>query len=253
MADEACAGVAASGRLPAPPSFEARAWKLLQEQGFLSRISPIRVRIVPKTNSSARGITIRSLSRHLALSYEAVDVRWRSIGPGPFAERSDYNIVLVPWPSRSEPRTSGPWRSTCSGTWTPTSTASSSSLADVVRRVGPSLVVAVLLDGPQLTSRWPSRYSSVLTDDPGAAVLTLTSYGMAARSRPPGKRGSRVVAHWNNPVDGPQEIELAPRAAAILLSMSVETTTLWTADGRSHADVPYLDLAELQQLRAKPT
>ena len=94
MADEACAGVAASGRQPAPPSFEARAWKLLQEQGSLSRISPTRVRVVPKTNSSARGITIRSLSRHLALSYEAVDVRWRSIGPGPFAERSDYNIEI---------------------------------------------------------------------------------------------------------------------------------------------------------------
>ena len=122
-------------------------------------------------------------------------------------------------------------------------------IADLVRRVGPSLVVAVLLDGPQLTSRWPCRYSSVLTDDPGAAVLTLTSLGMATWSRPPGRRGSRVVAHWNSPVDGAQEIELAPRAAAILLSMSVETTTLWTADGRSHPDVPYLDLTEVQQLR----
>jgi hypothetical protein len=55
---------------------------------------------------------------------------------------------------------------------------------DVLRRVGPSIVVAVLLDGPQLPFRWPCRYASVLADDPGSAVLTLTSFGMAARRHP---------------------------------------------------------------------
>ena len=74
---------------------------------------------------------------------------------------------------------------------------------------------------------------------------------MAARSRPAGKPRSRVVAHWNSPSDGVQEIELAPRAAAILLSMSVESSTLWTADGRRHPEVPHLDLTEIHQLRAK--
>ena len=38
----------------------------------------MRVRIVPKTNFSPRGITIRSLSRYLGLCYESVRVRWRS-------------------------------------------------------------------------------------------------------------------------------------------------------------------------------
>ena len=122
-------------------------------------------------------------------------------------------------------------------------------VADVVRRLGPSLVIALLLDGPQLASRWPCRYASVIAEDPGSSVLTLTAYGMVARSRPPRKPRSRVVAHWTSRADGLAEIELAPRAVAVLISASVEGQTLWTADGRRHADVPSLRLSSVQQLR----
>jgi hypothetical protein len=124
-------------------------------------------------------------------------------------------------------------------------------VADLLRRIGPGLVVAVLLDGPQLASRWPSRYASVIADDPGSAVLTLTSCGMAMRSRPPGRLPSRVVAHWNSRNQGQREIPLAPGAAAVLLSTTVERSTLWTADGRIHHDVPRLTLAAIDQLRAR--
>ncbi|HKB20705.1 MAG TPA: hypothetical protein VKC65_06785 [Gaiellaceae bacterium] len=89
----------------------------------------------------------------------------------------------------------------------------------------------------------------MLTDDPGAAVLTLASFGMAARSRPRGDR-SRVIAHWNSRTDGLHEIELAPRASAVLLSTTVESGTAWTADGRCHTDVPNLVLSGVDQLRA---
>ncbi len=123
-------------------------------------------------------------------------------------------------------------------------------VADLLRRMGPSLVVALLLDGPQLATRWPSRYASVITDDPGSAVLTLTSLGMAARSCPPGRRRSRVVAHWNGPADGLREVELARGAAAVLLSTTVERAAVWTADGRRHDGVPRLRLAAVRQLRA---
>ena len=44
-------------------------------------------------------------------------------------------------------------------------------VADLLRTVGPTLVLTVLLDGPQLASRWTARYASVLADDPGSAVL----------------------------------------------------------------------------------
>ena len=122
-------------------------------------------------------------------------------------------------------------------------------VADVVRRIGPSLVVALLLDGPQLATRWSSRYASVIADDPGSAVLTLTSYGMAARSRPRGTRRSRVVAHWNGGLGAAREIELARGAEAILLSITVGGVTRWTADGRCHRDVPRLALTGVDQLR----
>lgn len=120
-------------------------------------------------------------------------------------------------------------------------------LALLVR--GPTLVVALLLDGPQLARRWPCRYASVIADDPGSTVLTLTSFGMAARSRPPGTRRSRVVAHWNDRAAGVQEIALGPGAAAVLVQASIRRSTLWTADGRRHERVPKLELSAVRQLR----
>ena len=69
-------------------------------------------------------------------------------------------------------------------------------VAEVVRSVGPTLVFTPLLDGPQLTSRWAARYASVLADDPGSAVATLSAYGMVQRCRPPGQpflAGGRFV------------------------------------------------------------
>ena len=56
--------------------------------------------------------------------------------------------------------------------------------ADLIRAVGPNLLIALLMDGPQMSSRWPARYAAVLAEDPGTSVLTLTSLGMAERSRP---------------------------------------------------------------------
>jgi hypothetical protein len=397
LADEACEAVASSGRGAPARRFERRAWTLLQAHGSLARLSPTRVRIVPKGRFSTRGITIRSLSRHLALCYESVDVRWRRVDVDRTAET--YTIVLVPWPLVVDARDFRPASpsllanmdvdrfgffefaparpldvgrldallaaagragdrvdavvfpeaalaagevpelervlerhgagavvagvrhpaappafgrsSLLFGLRTPAGweryeqdkhhrwcldagqirqyhlgrrldprklwweaidivertlhvvdvggptiaplvcedLARLDEVADLVRRIGPTLVVALLLDGPQLSSRWPCRYASVVADDPGSAVLTLTAAGMAARSRPPGKPRSRVVAHWNTSGEGVRELALAPGAEAIVLSTAVEATTLWTADGRRHDDVPALRLAGVRQLR----
>jgi hypothetical protein len=403
IADEACARIASAGTAAAPRPFEKRAWELLQRHGSLARLSPARVRIVPKTHFSTRGITIRSLSRYLALCYESVEIRWRSIGPGPAARRSDHTFLLVPWPLsvsaddfriasalsldnmdtdrfgffefdpepldvglvdsllaaavaragsvdavvfpeaalwpdaveelehslarhgasiliagvRDAPTPRRPGRNYLHfGIHTETGwqryeqdkhhrwclderqlrqyhltrslppgklwweaidireralhvidagrgmttaplvcedLARLDEVADLVRRIGPDLVVALLLDGPQLATRWPCRYASVIADDPGSAVLTLTPFGMAVRSRPPGTRRSRVVAHWNDAEAGPREIELARGAAAVLLSASVRTARRWTADGRCHQDVPRLVLTDVRQMRAGPS
>jgi hypothetical protein len=107
-------------------------------------------------------------------------------------------------------------------------------VADLLRSIGPSLVVSVLLDGPQLASRWTARYASVLADDPGSAVLTLTSYGMVRRCRPSGCPASSVVALWKDATGELTEIELEDGASAVLISTNVAAGDSFTADGRRH-------------------
>ena len=66
----------------------------------MSRIAPARIRITPKTHFAAKGITIRSFSRYLALNYESVELGWRRLLPAGWAEalRREFNLVLLPWP-----------------------------------------------------------------------------------------------------------------------------------------------------------
>jgi len=107
-------------------------------------------------------------------------------------------------------------------------------IADVLRSVGPNLVVALLMDGPQLAARWSARYASVLADDPGSSVLTLTSLGMSERSRDgSGKGGSRVIALWKDKLYGTREIKLAGNSKGCVLSLARERREEFTADGRS--------------------
>jgi len=106
-------------------------------------------------------------------------------------------------------------------------------IAQVVRAVGPNLVIALLMDGPQLAARWPARYATVLADDPGSSVLTLTSLGMARISRPPGRAESRAIAMWKDAHGtGPVEIVLPEHHEAVIISLVPETATEWTSDGR---------------------
>jgi predicted amidohydrolase len=110
-------------------------------------------------------------------------------------------------------------------------------VADVVRVVGPNLVIALLMDGPQLRERWPARHAIALADDPGCSVLSFTSLGMSLMSKPLGAQTtdrSRVVAIWKDPSQAtPREIELPPGHGALVLSISIIDTTEWSADGRS--------------------
>ena len=126
-------------------------------------------------------------------------------------------------------------------------------VAELLRAVGPTLVVTLLLDGPQLASRWTARYAAVLADDPGSAVLTLTAYGMAARSRPHGLPPSGVVAMWKDPQRGLQEIALEDGAQGVLLKAVHGLSPRYAADGRAPVDdATDLYVAGLHQLRAGP-
>jgi hypothetical protein len=107
-------------------------------------------------------------------------------------------------------------------------------VAELVRTVGPNLIIAPLLDGPQLAERWPARYATVLADDPGTSVLTLSSIGMVRLCRPPGKPESRKIALWKDAISGvPIEIELAAGAIGVVLCVTRDFVEEWTADGRS--------------------
>ena len=118
-------------------------------------------------------------------------------------------------------------------------------VADVVRAVGPNLVIALLMDAPQVNARWPARYATVLADDPGCSVLTLTSAGMVDLARPPpGVKASRSVALWKDARSASAvEIELPEKADGILLNLATQGRTEWTADGRDdgkHGEYPRL-------------
>jgi hypothetical protein len=124
-------------------------------------------------------------------------------------------------------------------------------VADLLRAVGPTLVVTTLLDGPQLASRWTARYASVLADDPGSAVVTLTSFGFVQRSRPAGRPPSQVVSLWKDPVRGLREIPLDMDAHAVVIHIKVGRTTRRTADGRLPvANTADVSAERVSQIRA---
>lgn len=125
-------------------------------------------------------------------------------------------------------------------------------VAQLLRSVAPTLVVTLLLDGPQLGSRWTARYAGVLADDPGSAVLTLTAYGMVSRSRPNGIPPSNIVAMWKDPARGVREIPLEPGAQGVLLTAVLGRSTRYAADGRPPADdATDLRLSGVHQIRAQ--
>jgi len=107
-------------------------------------------------------------------------------------------------------------------------------VANIVRAVGPNLVVALLMDGPQTKERWAARYATVLADDPGCSVLSLTSLGMSQLSSPEmGKPSrSRVVALWKDRFKVALEIELPLGKQAVAISLSTRYHQEFTADGR---------------------
>ncbi len=123
----------------------------------------------------------------------------------------------------------------------------------LLNAVGPNLVVALLMDGPQLISRWPGRYATVLADDPGSAVLSVTSLGMVRRSRAPdkpmpGNDGRRCVAIWREPDQGAQELDLPQGAHALVLALTSHPVQQTTLDLRDDANMAFR--LELSAVRA---
>ena len=81
--------------------------------------------------------------------------------------------------------------------------------------------------------------------------MTLTSFGMAQRSRPAGYDPSPVIALWKDPARGTREISLEPGAQGVLLTVCGARATRRTADGRwpVESGTHYFDVA-VHQIRA---
>ncbi len=139
-----------------------------------------------------------------------------------FIGRRDINFVTL-----------GSWLTTC--VLICEDLARQDPVTEVIRAVGPNLVFALLMDGPQLRGRWASRYASVLAEDPGCSVLTMTSLGMASRSRPRESvevDRSRTIALWRDAIYGEQEISLGAGDDACVLSLVCKKRQEFTIDGR---------------------
>jgi len=102
-----------------------------------------------------------------------------------------------------------------------------------LQAVGPNLVIGLLMDGPQMERRWPGRYATVLAEDPGSSVLTLTCLGMVRRSSMPGETERREIALWKQRGSDAKELRLPPGDLALLLSLTLEEQTQMALDGRS--------------------
>lgn len=109
-----------------------------------------------------------------------------------------------------------------------------------IRAVGPNLVVALLMDGPQLGGRWPGRYAAVLADEPGCAVLSLTCAATVDLSNKnhkaskPDADTKRAVARWTQSRDLlSKDLELDDGAVGILLTLESYQKHQTTLDNRS--------------------
>jgi hypothetical protein len=112
----------------------------------------------------------------------------------------------------------------------------------VVRAVGPNLLIALLMDGAQYEWRWPGRYATVLADDPGTSVLSVTCFGMVdryVRQDPPEARtkataAGEAIGLWKDAAGG-RVVELRMNRAdhGVVLCLRMDRTEERTMDRRS--------------------
>lgn len=102
-----------------------------------------------------------------------------------------------------------------------------------IRAVGPNLVVALLMDGPQLAVRWPGRYATVLAEDPGSAVLSFTCAAMVDRSNWVEAKPARSIGLWRDGGGRTQEIGLPEDALGVMLTLQSKRKHQNTLDNRS--------------------
>lgn len=125
-------------------------------------------------------------------------------------------------------------------------------VGDLIRSVGPNLVIALLMDGPQISGRWSARYAAGLADDPGCSVLSITSLGMAALSRPPGidTKKKRVIGLWKDAFSGVTELEVPEGSDGLVITLTMRMREEKTADSRTdHGMASYPSLSAFHAIK----
>ncbi|MFS2317523.1 hypothetical protein RMQ97_06245 [Maricaulis sp. D1M11] len=128
--------------------------------------------------------------------------------------------------------------------------ARSEPVHEVLKSLGPSLVFVLLMDGPQLSFRWPARYSTGLSDDPGSTVLTLTSKALVNASAEHYRKKHEAeqadpdssekqdfqpdysVALWKDDINSPRSIVCEPGSAAVVCRLKADKVMEASLDGR---------------------
>lgn len=123
-------------------------------------------------------------------------------------------------------------------------------VAELVRSVGPNLVVALLMDGPQTPERWSARYATVLAEDPRSSVLTLTAAGLVDLARSQREGRPRSIALWKDAINpGARQILLEEGSEAVVLTLTSVMKKEWTADARHDmGSTGYLKLTATHQI-----
>lgn len=133
----------------------------------------------------------------------------------------------------------------------------------MLRTLGPNLVFALLMDGPQVKGRWPGIYATGLADDPGSSVLSITSAALVDRSNrawaAKGGVGKRSVALWKNkPREAAgddqnfAELLLDNASQALIVDLQCEAARETTIDGRPNSDATAWYLAAHAQVALDP-
>jgi hypothetical protein len=104
---------------------------------------------------------------------------------------------------------------------------------ELVRSIGPNLLIALLMDSAQIKERWPARYATVLSEDPGTSVLTVTSRSLVDRFNSEGsERRSDAIGLWRDDTGMLRAISLPEDHDAVVLSLAGHKRNAKTLDGR---------------------
>lgn len=106
----------------------------------------------------------------------------------------------------------------------------------VLREMGVNLLVALLMDGPQYRHRWSSKSATVFAEDPGSAVLTVTSVALMRRFHRFREKhtnpASSPIALWQDADGSATELLIEPDAHAVRFTIAFGVREEITLDGR---------------------